>query len=140
MKNLLTPPEPRRWGTEKLYSISEASHLLGIHPSTLRLWEKQNQVFPQRTSSGERIYTAGEINKLLKKDKRIHRGPSVGIPSNTNSLDTSRYPLPTAFSFSSGQLLILLSVFLLGILISIGAITFLYPNRNESSKVFYCTR
>jgi DNA-binding transcriptional MerR regulator len=51
----------------KLLSIERAAALVGVSPQTLRNWEKQGKVHPQRTESGHRRYDEREILELRKK-------------------------------------------------------------------------
>ena len=57
---------------DKLYTISEASRILGVHPSTLRLWENQGLISPHRTPGGNRRYLFSDLQALLsrKADER----------------------------------------------------------------------
>src|SRR3990170_4627757 len=59
--------------TDNLYPISEAARILGIHPSTLRLWESQGLISPDRTPGGDRRYRLGDLQDLLsrKSDGRL---------------------------------------------------------------------
>lgn len=43
-------------------SIQEASELLGVHPDTLRRWEDEGKIQPERTPGGHRRY---DVAKLL---------------------------------------------------------------------------
>ena len=45
------------------YRTAEAAKLLGVHPSTLRRWDKAGILRPSiRTPTGERRYTDEDIN------------------------------------------------------------------------------
>src|SRR3972149_11632146 len=59
--------------TDNLYPISEAARILGIHPSTLRLWESQGLISPDRTPGGDRRYRLADLQDLLsrKNDGRL---------------------------------------------------------------------
>ena len=46
----------------RLLSISEAAKLKGVSQNTLRRWEKQGKLIPQRTLNGHRRY---DINQIL---------------------------------------------------------------------------
>jgi MerR family transcriptional regulator/heat shock protein HspR len=48
--------------------ISAAAEIIGIHPQTLRAYERQGLVSPRRTSGNLRIYGAEELDLL----RRIH--------------------------------------------------------------------
>jgi MerR family transcriptional regulator/heat shock protein HspR len=48
----------------EFYLISTAARLLGMHPQTLRKYERLGLVQPPRTVGSMRVYTAGEIERL----------------------------------------------------------------------------
>lgn len=48
------------------YKIAEAARVVGVSPSTLRLWESQGIVDPQRTESGQRLYSEADIDRLRR--------------------------------------------------------------------------
>src|SRR5262249_7540748 len=48
------------------YKIAEAARLAGVSASTLRLWESHGIVVPQRTPSGQRLYSEGDIELLRR--------------------------------------------------------------------------
>lgn len=53
---------------EKLYKIGEVAELLGVHEDTLRNWEKEGFVVPERIGTrGDRRYTAEMIGEIRKK-------------------------------------------------------------------------
>lgn len=58
-----------------LHSIGYVAALLGIHPQTLREYERQGLVTPQRTPGGTRRYGQAEVERLL----RIQRLTSEGL-------------------------------------------------------------
>ena len=43
-------------------NISEAAKLKGVSPTTLRRWEAEGKLIPERTANGHRRY---DINQLL---------------------------------------------------------------------------
>ncbi|WP_226673767.1 MerR family transcriptional regulator [Rossellomorea aquimaris] len=47
-----------------MYSISEASEVLGVNPHTLRYYEKEGIITPDRSSAGIRSYTDSHIKWL----------------------------------------------------------------------------
>lgn len=47
-----------------LYVISVAAEIAGIHPQTLRLWERKGLVEPYRTPGGTRRYSEEDIERL----------------------------------------------------------------------------
>lgn len=46
------------------YVISVASEMLGVHPQTLRLYEREGLVEPKRTSGKIRLYSELDIEKV----------------------------------------------------------------------------
>ncbi len=65
---------------EKLYKMKEACKILGVHPNTIRLWDKQGKIKVVRPQGGQRRIPESEINRLI-------RGPSA-VPT----------PLPSTIS------------------------------------------
>lgn len=49
---------------QEFYFISTASRLLGMHPQTLRKYERLGLVQPTRTLGSMRVYTADELARL----------------------------------------------------------------------------
>lgn len=49
-----------------LLRITELSKVLNIHPNTLRNWEKQGKITPERTSGGHRRYDLKKVEAILK--------------------------------------------------------------------------
>jgi MerR family transcriptional regulator/heat shock protein HspR len=53
-----------------LYLISVAARMLGMHPQTLRKYERLGLVLPSRTIGSMRLYSRGELDRL-KVIKRL---------------------------------------------------------------------
>jgi MerR family transcriptional regulator/heat shock protein HspR len=49
-----------------LYVISVAAELAGVHPQTLRIYERKGLVDPARTEGGSRRYSDGDIDRLRR--------------------------------------------------------------------------
>jgi MerR family transcriptional regulator/heat shock protein HspR len=49
-----------------LYVISIAAELAGVHPQTLRIYERKGLVDPERTSGGSRRYSDDDIEQLRR--------------------------------------------------------------------------
>ncbi|HXQ44637.1 MAG TPA: helix-turn-helix transcriptional regulator [Acidimicrobiales bacterium] len=69
----LAPPvggraEPNRAesSTRAVYVISVAAELAGVHPQTLRLYERRGLVDPSRTGGGNRRYSQRDIEQLRR--------------------------------------------------------------------------
>jgi DNA-binding transcriptional MerR regulator/quercetin dioxygenase-like cupin family protein len=54
------------------YKVSDAAQMIGVSASTLRLWELQGLIEPERTESGQRFYTTDHVAQL----QRIQRDRS----------------------------------------------------------------
>ncbi|MFM8774036.1 MAG: heat shock protein transcriptional repressor HspR [Actinomycetota bacterium] len=50
--------------TTPVYAISVAAQLSGLHPQTLRQYDKLGLVSPQRTNGRNRLYSARDIARL----------------------------------------------------------------------------
>ena len=51
---------------DEFISIGQAARLLGVHPDTLRLWEKNGQIKPVRTKGNHRRYRVTDIREMQK--------------------------------------------------------------------------
>jgi MerR family transcriptional regulator, heat shock protein HspR len=58
-----------------LYVISVAAELAGVHPQTLRIYERKGLLEPERTSGGSRRYSEADIARL----QRIAELTSLGL-------------------------------------------------------------
>ena len=52
--------------TRALYIISVAAELAGVHPQTLRIYERKGLVDPARTQGGSRRYSDDDIDRLRR--------------------------------------------------------------------------
>jgi MerR family transcriptional regulator, heat shock protein HspR len=50
--------------TQDFYLISMAARLLGMHPQTLRKYERLGLIQPSRTLGSMRVYTRDELDRL----------------------------------------------------------------------------
>ena len=58
-----------------VYVISVAAELAGIHPQTLRIYDRRGLVQPARTGGGSRRYSDADIEKL----RRVHELTREGM-------------------------------------------------------------
>jgi MerR family transcriptional regulator/heat shock protein HspR len=56
----------RRQDRGAVYVISVAAELAGVHPQTLRVYERKGLLQPQRTSGNTRRYSAEDIARLRR--------------------------------------------------------------------------
>jgi MerR family transcriptional regulator, heat shock protein HspR len=55
---------PRRAKNKAAYMISAVAQSYGIHPQTLRLYEREGLLKPSRTEGNTRLYTEQDIERL----------------------------------------------------------------------------
>jgi len=73
---------------EKLYKISEVAEILGVHEDTLRNWEREGFVVPERIGTrGDRRYTVEMIGKI----KEQGLVSDLAKKSPTNKKDLAEY-------------------------------------------------
>jgi MerR family transcriptional regulator/heat shock protein HspR len=58
--------------------ISVAAELAGVHPQTLRVYERKGLLTPQRTSGNTRRYSAQDIERL-KRIQELTQGAGVNL-------------------------------------------------------------
>src|SRR5436190_24173164 len=51
---------------QALFIISVAAELAGVHPQTLRIYERKGLVEPARTGGGSRRYSENDIDRLRR--------------------------------------------------------------------------
>ena len=61
--------------TRAVYVISVAAELAGVHPQTLRIYERKGLVDPARTIGGSRRYSEADIERL----RRIQELTNLGL-------------------------------------------------------------
>ena len=61
---VVTPP----WGDPALglYSISVAAEIAGLHPQTLRIYEREGLLEQARSAGGTRRYSHNDITRLME--------------------------------------------------------------------------
>jgi MerR family transcriptional regulator, heat shock protein HspR len=57
---------PERDPREPVYLISIAAQLTGLHPQTVRLYERLGLVLPKRVNNKNRLYSQSDIDRLLQ--------------------------------------------------------------------------
>jgi MerR family transcriptional regulator, heat shock protein HspR len=66
---MASTPEER-----SLYVISVAAELAGVHPQTLRIYERKGLVTPHRTSGNNRRYSESDIARLRRIQQLTQEG------------------------------------------------------------------
>lgn len=63
--------------TKGLYFISVAAELAGVHPQTLRIYERKGLVGPARSGGGNRRYSDADIAQLRRIQELTNAGVSL---------------------------------------------------------------
>lgn len=64
----------RRSPDQAVYVISVAAELAGMHPQTLRIYERKGLVDPARTGGGSRRYSDADISRLQRIQELTNEG------------------------------------------------------------------
>lgn len=65
---------PRKGPLKAVYVISVAAELAGMHPQTLRIYERKGLVDPIRTVGGSRRYSEEDVAKLRRIQELTNSG------------------------------------------------------------------
>jgi MerR family transcriptional regulator/heat shock protein HspR len=68
-------PAPKR--PTAVYVISVAAELSGMHPQTLRIYERRGLVMPARTQGGNRRYSDADIEVLRRISELTNEGMNL---------------------------------------------------------------
>lgn len=68
------PADRPRSATRPVYVISVAAELAGVHPQTLRIYERKGLLEPERTQGGSRRYSDADISLLLRIQELTNEG------------------------------------------------------------------
>jgi MerR family transcriptional regulator/heat shock protein HspR len=63
--------------TQAVYVISVAAELAGMHPQTLRIYERRGLVQPARTRGGNRRYSEADIETLRRISELAESGMNL---------------------------------------------------------------
>ena len=74
---MTTEPAPERPDTRAVYVISVAAELAGMHPQTLRIYERKGLIEPARTIGKSRRYSERDVQLLRHIQELTNQG--VGL-------------------------------------------------------------
>src|SRR5579871_2890529 len=60
--------------TRAVYVISVAAELAGVHPQTLRIYEREGLLDPRRTSGGSRRFSEHDLARLRRIQSLVTEG------------------------------------------------------------------
>jgi DNA-binding transcriptional MerR regulator/quercetin dioxygenase-like cupin family protein len=70
-------------------TVGQTAKILGVSPSTLRLWESEGLVAPQRTTGRYRLYSP-ELLKVLKRIKYLREVQRLNMPGIRRELSGAK--------------------------------------------------
>lgn len=91
----------RRDNDRPLYMISVAAELAGVHPQTLRIYERKRLIQPQRSAGNTRLYSQADVERLqliqqLTQVEGINLAGVIRIIELQRELDHTRAELAHA--------------------------------------------
>jgi len=67
---------------EKLYTVKQASEILGVHPKTIQKRDREGKIKVVRTPGGRRRIPESEIKRLLgEKEKTVKSSATQEYPA-----------------------------------------------------------
>ena len=81
------PVEPRGATLRAVYVISVAAELAGVHPQTLRIYERKGLLEPARTRGGSRRYSDADIRHLRRIQALTEEGLNLAGVKRVLELD-----------------------------------------------------
>ena len=82
-------PQPRPGPDQAVYVISVAAELSGMHPQTLRIYERKGLVDPARTTGGTRRYSEAAVAVLLRIAQLTAHGLNLAGEKRVLSLESA---------------------------------------------------
>lgn len=99
MTEMLPPsPDMLRPRADGLYDISTASELLGVHPQTLRFYERRGLIEPARSPGGQRRYSDEHLAQLANIQSLTGEGFNLAAISRIVELEAEVQSLKRALS------------------------------------------
>jgi MerR family transcriptional regulator/heat shock protein HspR len=86
---------PPRSATRAVYVISVAAELAGMHPQTLRIYERRGLVNPARTDGGNRRYSDHDIAVLRRISELAGEGMNLEGIRRVMHLEAENHRLRT---------------------------------------------
>src|SRR5947208_16115235 len=87
------PPRPRRQSTAGygFLTVGQTARIIGVSPSTLRLWENVGLVSPVRSNGRYRLYSP-DLLKVLKRIKYLRDVHRLNVPGIKRELGKAHRP------------------------------------------------
>jgi DNA-binding transcriptional MerR regulator len=78
-----------------VYIISVAAELAGVHPQTLRIYERKGLVRPHRTRGNTRRYSEADIDRLRRIQRLTQEGVNLAGAKRIMALEEELYRVRT---------------------------------------------
>ena len=79
----------RQQKSRPLYMISVAAELAGMHPQTLRIYERKALIAPQRSAGNTRLYSEADIERL-REIQHLTQGEGINLAGVERIIDLER--------------------------------------------------
>ncbi|MGH2807054.1 MAG: heat shock protein transcriptional repressor HspR [Actinomycetota bacterium] len=89
---------------DALYVISIAAELAGVHPQTLRVYERKGLVQPHRTEGNTRRYSEEDIARLRKIQQLTQEGINLAGVMAIMELEADLQLMKDAYAALAGEL------------------------------------
>jgi MerR family transcriptional regulator/heat shock protein HspR len=83
------PQSPSTYEERAVYVISVAADLAGVHPQTLRIYERKGLLSPQRTAGNTRRYSERDVEQL-RQIQRLTQDEGVNLAGVRIIMDMQR--------------------------------------------------
>ena len=87
-----------------VYIISVAAELAGVHPQTLRIYERKGLVDPARTGGGSRRYSDADIEQLRRIQELTNEGLNLAGVKRVMELEARVADLEARVAQLDGEL------------------------------------
>src|ERR1700690_3881209 len=92
------------------YMISSVAEMYGIHPQTLRLYEREGLLKPSRTEGNTRLYTDGDLERLefilsLARDLGVNISGIAIILQMRERMDEMQRQMADFFTYVPNQVM-----------------------------------
>ncbi|WP_444929700.1 MerR family transcriptional regulator [Microbulbifer sp. SSSA002] len=82
---------------QNFFPIREVARRTGVHPVTLRAWERRYGLLtPLRTGKGHRLYSEEEVRQIERVLQCLARGVSIGLVRDLLRRDKDKNPIVTS--------------------------------------------
>lgn len=87
-----------------VYIISVAAELAGVHPQTLRIYERKGLLEPARTTGGSRRYSQADIDHLRRIQELTDEGLNLAGVKKVLELEARLAALEEALAHSRAEM------------------------------------